>query len=340
MVRRDRILLERASFVLSNEARMTETSSHFIGIDVSKARLDVAVGEKGPAWSETNNVEGIARLLQRLVALQPQLIVVESTGGLERPLVVELEHATLPVALVNPRRVREFAKAIGLAAKTDKLDARLLARFARDVKPQPTRLPSEADQHLSALLARRKQLIDMLTAEKNRLETTPLTLKRMILEHITWLEQHLQAIEVEIDDFNRQDPGRKDKQDLMRTVKGVGPVTASTLSADLPELGQLNKKEIAALVGVAPFNNDSGNWRGKRRIKGGRASVRQVLYMAAVSAARSNSLIRSFYLSLLSRGKQKKVALVACMRKLLTILNAMIRDHLPFKHPFSPALIP
>lgn len=314
------------------------TTSVYVGIDVSKARLDVAVGEKGDSWNERNDFEGISRLCNRLTELRPELIVIESTGGLERPVVVELERAGLAVALVNPRRVREFAKAIGLAAKTDKLDARLLARFGRDAKPQPTHLPSEGDQHLSALLARRKQLLDMLTAEKNRLETTPLTLKSMIEEHITWLEKHLSAIEKEIDDFNRQDPQRKEKQDLMRTVKGIGPVTASTLSADLPELGKLNKKEIAALVGVAPFNNDSGKWRGPRRIKGGRASVRQVLYMAAVAASRSNLLIHAFYQSLLQRGKQKKVALVACMHKLLTILNAMIRDLKPYHEPLPRPL--
>jgi transposase len=243
------------------------------------------------------------------------------------------------VALVNPRRVREFAKAIGLAAKTDKLDARLLARFARDVKPQPTETPDQDDEQLSALLARRKQLLDMLTAEKNRLETTPQSLKSKILEHVSWLEEHLQAIEKEIDDLNRKDPERKHKQELLRSVKGIGPVTASTLSADLPELGKLDKKEIAALVGVAPFNNDSGKWRGRRRIKGGRATVRQVLYMAAVAATRFNPVIRSFYQSLLKRGKQKKVAIVACMRKLIVILNAMIRDLKPWHDPF-PASIP
>ncbi len=258
--------------------------------------------------------------------------------GLERAVQVELGRAGLTTALVNPRRVREFAKAIGLAAKTDKLDARLLVRFARDARPKPTELPSEDDQHLSALLARRKQLLDMLTAEKNRLETLPLTLKDMLNEHIDWLERHILSIDQEIDDFIRKDPDRKQKQDLMRTVKGVGPVTASTLSADLPELGQYNKKQIAALVGVAPFNNDSGNWRGRRRIKGGRASVRQVLYMAAVVATRFNPVIRVFYQSLVQRGKEKKVAIVACMHKLLSILNAMIRDQTPFREPVPLAL--
>lgn len=314
------------------------TTSIFVGIDVSKARLDVAVGEEGDSWNERNDFEGISRLCKRLTELRPELIVIESTGGLERPVILELERAGLAVALVNPRRVREFAKAIGYAAKTDKLDARLLARFGRDAKPKPTQLPSEGDQRLSALLARRKQLLDMLTAEKNRLETTPLTLKSMIEEHITWLEKHLAALEQEIDDFNRQDPGRKEKQELMRTLKGIGPVTASTLSADLPELGKLNQKEIAALVGVAPFNNDSGKWRGPRRIQGGRPSVRQVLYMAALAASRSNRLIHSFYQSLLQRGKKKKVALVACMHKLLTILNAMIRDLKPYLEPLPRPL--
>jgi len=315
------------------------TSSIFVGIDVSKARLDVAVGETGPTWNVRNDIDGIDQLVKRLQEIGSELIVIESTGGLERPVLRELLHAGLVVALVNPRRVREFAKAIGLAAKTDKLDARLLARFARDVKPQPTETPDQDDEQLSALLARRKQLLDMLTAEKNRLETTPQSLKSKILEHVSWLEEHLQAIEKEIDDLNRKDPERKHKQELLRSVKGIGPVTASTLSADLPELGKLDKKEIAALVGVAPFNNDSGKWRGRRRIKGGRASVRQVLYMAAVAATRFNPVIRSFYQSLLKRGKQKKVAIVACMRKLIVILNAMIRDLKPWHDPF-PASIP
>lgn len=313
---------------------MSETiSSIFIGIDISKARLDVAVGEKGATWSERNDAEGIGRLVKQLAEYHPALIVIESTGGLEKPALVELDRAGLAVALVNPRRVREFAKAIGLSAKTDKLDARLLARFARDVKPERTVLPTADEQQLSALLARRKQLLDMLTAEQNRLGTAPQALKERILEHITWLKEHIQAIDQEIDDFNRQDPQRQEKQDLMQSVKGIGRVTASTLSADLPELGQLNKKRIAALVGVAPFNNDSGRWRGKRRIKGGRASVRQVLYMAAVAAARSNPVIHAFYQSLLQRGKEKKVALVACMHKLLTILNAMIRTKQPWRDP-------
>jgi transposase len=315
-----------------------DTSSIFVGIDVSKARLDVAVGEKGAQWSERNDPEGISGLVKQLTEIHPALIVIESTGGLEQPVLLALDRAGLPIALINPRRVREFAKAIGLSAKTDKLDARLLVRFGRDVRPMRTVLPTPEEQQLSALLARRKQLLDMLTAEQNRLGTAPPALQELILEHITWLKDHLQSIDQDIDDFNHQDPKRQESQNLMQSVKGIGRVTASTLSADLPELGQLNKKQIAALVGVAPFNNDSGRWRGKRRIKGGRASVRQVLYMAAVAAARSNPVIRAFYQSLLKRGKEKKVALVACMHKLLTILNAMIRDHQPWRDPLPVSL--
>lgn len=305
----------------------------FIGIDVCKARLDIAIGENGEQWHVCNDAEGIEKLVKQMLDLQPQLIVIESTGGLERPVLLEIDRAGLPVALVNPRRVREFAKAIGLLAKTDRLDAHLLARFARDVKPVRTVLPSLDEQHLSDLLARRKQILDMLTAEKNRLRTASPDLGELISRHISWLEKNLQELNKEIDDFNQADPDRQEKQNLMRTVKGVGPITAATLTANLPELGQLDKKKIAALVGVAPFNNDSGRLRGRRRIKGGRPAVRQVLYMAAVSASRSNPLIRSFYQSLIRRGKLKKVALVACMHKLLIILNAIIRDRVPWKEP-------
>jgi len=305
----------------------------FVGIDVSKRQLDVAVGEAGVEWSVGNEAEGIAQLVERLRRLEPSLIVIEATGGLERPAWLALGRADLPVALVNPRRVREFARAIGWLAKTDRLDARLLARFGRDAKPARTVLPSPADQHLSALLARRKQLLDMLTAEHNRLGTASPELQALIREHIEWLTQHLHDLEREIDAFSRQDPQRQEKHALLQSVKGIGPVNAATLTADLPELGRLDRKQIAALAGVAPFNDDSGRRRGKRRIKGGRASVRQVLYMAAVCAARWNPVIRAFYRSLLARGKEKKVALVACMHKLLTILNAMVRDHQPWREP-------
>ncbi len=302
----------------------------FIGIDVSKNRLDIAVGENEGLWSVTNDSEGIEKLIEQLVQFKPQLIVLESTGGLERPVLFALDQADLPVALINPRRAREFAKAIGLLAKTDKLDARLLARFARDVKPARTILPSADEQKLSALMARRKQLLDMLTAENNRSRTASPAIQQRIATHVSWLEKELHDLDQEIDDFNNSDLDRQAKQNLLKSVKGVGPVTASILTSDLPELGHLDKKKIAALVGVAPFNHDSGRFRGKRRVKGGRPAVRQVLYMAAVSASRSNPYIRAFYLSLIQRGKLKKVALIACMRKLLVILNAMVRDNTPW----------
>ena len=311
----------------------------YIGIDVSKAYLDVAYGEEGEVWRVKNDEQGIETLVKRLKEISPKLIVLESTGGLERPAILAMDQDDLPIALVNPKRVREFARAIGLLAKTDRLDARLLARFGRDGKPARTILPSKEEQELSALMARRKQLLDMLTAEGNRLATASPTLQALISEHITWLSQHLKEIEKEIDDFNHRVPAMQEKQDLLRSVKGVGPITACILSANLPELGHLNKKKIAALVGVAPFNNDSGKLRGRRRIRGGRPEVRQVLYMAAISASRFNPVIRAFYQSLIHRGKVHKVALVACMRKLLVILNAMLRDHTPWRDPLSQPLI-
>ncbi len=305
----------------------------YVGIDVCKARLDVAEGEDGRQWSVDNHRVGIDELVERLKQLAPRLIVLESTGGLEHPAFLALGRAGLAVAVINPRRVRKFAEAIGQLAKTDRLDARLLARFAQDVRPEPIPLPKDSDQQLSELLARRKQLLDMLTAEKNRLGTASPTLQDMIEEHLQWLQEHLKAVEQEIEQRNQQEPERKEKQAILRSFKGIGPVSAATLSADLPELGRMSKKKIAALVGVAPYNNDTGHHRGRRHIKGGRASVRQVLYMAAVAAARSNPLIRAFYLRLLKRGKEKKVALVACLHKMLTILNALVRDHQLWRPP-------
>ncbi len=309
------------------------TPPQYIGIDVCKARLDVAVGQDGPQWSVDNHLVGIGELVERLQPYEPVLIVIESTGGLEHPAFLALGQAGLAVALVNPRRVHKFAEAIGQLAKTDRLDARLLARFAQDVRPAPTPLPKDSDRQLSELLARRKQLLDMLTAEKNRLGTASPAVQPLIEDHLQWLQEHLKALQQEIEQRNQQEPERKAKQTILRSLKGIGPVTAATLSADLPELGQLSKKKIAALVGVAPYNDDTGRHRGKRRIKGGRATVRQVLYMAAVAAARSNPVIQTFYRELLKRGKEKKVALVACMHKMLTILNALVRDHQPWRPP-------
>lgn len=302
-----------------------------IGIDVSKARLDIAVYETGQGWSCSHDPQGWSELLPCLRACQPARLVVEASGGLEVPLLAELWAAGLPVALVNPARVREFARALGLLAKTDRIDARLLARFAQAVQPPLTPLPSEAEQQLAALVNRRRQVLDMLTAENNRLLTAPRSVRERIRQHIAWLEAERDALDHDRDEFVRRTPQWQTTAALLRSVKGVGPVLTTTLLAELPELGRLNRKQIAALVGVAPFAADSGRKRGKRRIKGGRASVRQVLYMATLSATQHNPVIRTFYRRLLAKGKLEKVALTACMRKLLTILNAMVRQHQPWR---------
>lgn len=317
---------------------MVEHTEHFVGIDVSKRTLDISIGHTGEEqWTVRNEDAGIQRIVERMQALRPTLIVVESTGGLEMALVVELYAAGLPISVVHPGRVREFAKSIGLLAKTDKIDARVLARYAEAARPPLTQLPTEAEQQLSALMTRRRQVIEMLVAEKNRLPSARLAVQERIEEHILWLQQELDALNREIDDFIQCTPEFKAKHDLLIDVKGVGPTTCAILLSDLPELGRLDRKKIAALVGVAPFNNDSGPRRGKRRIKGGRAAVRKVLYMATIASLRSNAVIQAFYRRLLDKGKEKKVAIVACMRKLLTILNAMIRDMQPWRA--SPSLV-
>jgi transposase len=311
----------------------------FVGIDVSKRELDVAVGQKGACWQAANDPTGIAKTVSRLQEYQPALIVVESTGGLELPLMVALHEVGLPICRVHPGRVREFAKSIGLLAKTDKLDARLLARFAAAVQPAVSNLPTPAEQELLALMTRRRQVVEMLTAEKNRLGSAPASVQPRLRQHIIWLEEELAQLKAQIEQFINQTPDFKDKNDLLQSVPGVGPVTAAIIAADLPELGLLNRQRIAALVGVAPFNHDSGRKQGKRHIKGGRPVIRSILYMATLSAIRFNPVIKAFYEHLLAQGKQKKVAIVACMRKLLTILNAIIRDNKPW-NPGQLVIVP
>jgi transposase len=303
----------------------------FVGIDVSKAHLDVAVGKDAEVVRTGNDEKGIAMITSLLQDAQPDLVVVESTGGLERALIAALYLVGLPVALVNPGRVREYAKAIGQLAKTDKIDARLLANFAEGVKPPKVILPSEQEQYLSALVTRRRQVVDMLTAEQNHLLSTPIRLRPLVERNMDWLEQQKKEVEKQLEDFIEHDSNFRAKSDLLRSAPGVGPVLSKILISDLPELGQLDRKKIASLVGVAPFNKDSGRFRGKRRIKGGRANIRSVLYVATVSAIRCNPIINIFYLRLLSYGKEKKLAIVACMRKFLVILNAMVRDMRPFR---------
>jgi transposase len=295
-----------------------------VGIDVSKAHLDIAT--MGEYWSVTNDIEGISKLVDRLKALHPSLVVVESTGGLERGVLTALSAAGIPIALVNPGRVREFAKSIGLLGKTDKIDAGLLVRFGEATKPKPTQLPTGEEQQLSAWMTRRRQVVDMLTMEKNHLSSAHPATRASVQKIMDILQQELDELNRQIDEFIDHHPDFQQKEDILRSAPGVGPVTAAILLSDLPELGSMDRKKVAALVGVAPFNNDSGHHRGKRRVKGGRPSIRKVLYMATVSATRHNAVIHTFYQHLLSLGKEKKVAIVACMRKLLTFLNAMIRD--------------
>ena len=299
----------------------------FVGIDVSKDRLDVAVRPTGKTWQVPYDAEGISSLVGNLRELVPQLVVLEATGGMELAVAGELALADVPIAVVNPRHVRDFARAAGKLAKTDALDAQVLAHFAEAMQPEPRPLPDATTQELKALVARRRQLVEMITAEKNRMRTATRRIRPKVQEHVRWLEEHLEDLDQDLGDFMRSSPMWKDKDELLRSTPGVGPVLSMTLLSDLPELGALNRGEIAALVGVAPFNRDSGTLRGKRTVWGGRSQVRAALYMAALVATRYNPVLRDFYQRLCAAGKPKKVALTACMRKLLTILNVMVRDN-------------
>ena len=312
-----------------------EESSIFIGIDVSKARLDVAIRPSGEGESVANDKTGIKALVKHLGEIQPALIVLEATGGVERQLTCALASAELPVVVVNPRQVRDFAKATGQLAKTDAIDAVVLARFAETVRPVLRPLPDEANLELRALITRRRQITEMMVAERNRLRGASQSVTKRIDAHIHWLEAELQRADKDLDQSIRQSPIWQENEDLLRSVPSIGPVISRTLLAELPELGQLNRKQIAALVGIAPLNWDSGTLRGRRAIWGGRASVRAVLYMAALVASRHNTVMRVFYKRLREAGKAPKVALVACMRKLLTILNAMIKHKTRWSENFS-----
>jgi transposase len=314
---------------------MTPTAI-FVGIDIAKADFVVACRPDGTSWTATNDPAGIVAAVDRLCALAPSLIVLEATGGYETPLVAALAAAGLSVVVANPRQVRDFAKATGQLAKTDGLDAHLLALFAERVRPTPRPLPDAALQHLEALMTRRRQLLDMVTAERNRLEHANTSIRRNITDHVRWLERRVAAVDRDLDDTIQKSPVWRAHENRLRTVPGIGPVVSRTLLADLPELGRLNRKQIAALVGVAPLARDSGTLRGKRTVWGGRAPVRAVLYMGALVATRRNPVIRAFYLRLVAAGKPKKVALIACMRKLLTILNAMMRTNATWQQTSQP----
>lgn len=299
-----------------------------VGVDVSKEKLDVYVRPLGERFTVDNDPRGHGELVERLRGRAIVRIVLEATGGYEAPAALALSRASLPVCVVNPRQVHDFKKSTGQLAKTDVIDAEVLAHFGEAIRPDIRPLPDEAVLALSALVARRHQLIEMRTAELNRLEKSPArVIARRIRSHVDWLEKEIQRVEDELDRMIKGSPLMSGKSGLLQSAPGVGPAVSRCLLADLPELGTLNRKEISALVGVAPFNRDSGRAKdGQRHIWGGRAHVRCVLYMAALSAARYNPTIRVFYKRLLVMGKEKKVALVACMRKLLTILNAMIRS--------------
>ncbi|CAN5889759.1 IS110 family transposase [soil metagenome] len=303
----------------------------FIGIDVAKAHLEFACRPSGETGAVPNEEDGIRELITRCQALAPTLIVLEATGGYEAAVVAALAAAGLPVVVANPRQVRDFAKATGQLAKTDALDAQVLALFAERVRPGPRPLPSEAVQALDALLTRRRQLLGMLTAERNRLLVAPPAVRRDLQQHIRFLERRVRDADAELHTAVKASPAWRVKDDLLQSVPGVGRVVSLTLLAELPELGRLSSKEIAALVGVAPLARDSGTLRGKRLVYGGRAPVRAVLYMAALVASRRNPIIRAFYQRLRAAGKPAKVALTACMRKLLIILNAMMRSGTPWR---------
>jgi transposase len=304
-----------------------KTSEHIVGIDVSKGSLEAAVIPEGSTWSVSNDEEGISTLMKGIKPLHPRLIVLEATGGLEAAVVTALASVSLPVVVANPRQVRDFAKATGRLAKTDTIDAQLLARFGEAVNPQPRPLKNEQVKHLQALTARRRQLVRMLTAEKNRLGSALPLVKPNIKAHIAWLEHCLGDINRELQKAIKDSPLWCEKEALLRSVPGVGTVLSLSLLAELPELGELNRKQIAALVGVAPFNRDSGTFRGKRSIWGGRSALRATLYMGTLAAISFNPVIKAFYQRLCMAGKERKVALTACMRKLLTILNAMMKTN-------------
>ena len=310
-------------------------SGIFIGIDVSKARLDVAIGPSGERKSVANDESGITSLVNRLVSLNPALIVLEATGGIERSVTRALASAELAVVVVNPRQVRDFAKATGQLAKTDSIDALVLARFAEAVRPAIRPLPDALTLELRALIARRRQITEMIVAERNRLSGASKAVRKRIEAHLRWLQAELKRADNDLDKSIRQSPLWQENQDLLKSVPGIGPVISRTLLAELPELGQLNRKQIAALVGIAPLNRDSGTLKGRRTIWGGRATVRAVLYMAALVASRRNAVIRAFYKRLRIAGKAPKVALVACMRKLLMILNSMIKHKTRWSENFS-----
>jgi transposase len=304
-----------------------QSSNVYVGIDVSKDTLDIATLPGREFWSHTYDQKGLKALLQRLQKLKPALIVIEACGGWEKRLLKALIQAELPLCRINPRQIRDFARSTGQLAKTDKIDAHILAKYAKTLNPDPKPIPDAETQALAELMTRRQQISDMIVAEKNRLRIVNSALQRDIRKHIDWLTKSLKNIDQDIDRMIRSNPRWNGLDQALQSVVGVGPVASRTLLADLPELGQINRKQVASLAGVAPLCRDSGKMHGKRAVWGGRAKVRCGLYMATLVATRHNQKIQLFYQRLLAQGKPKKLALVASMRKLLVILNAIARDY-------------
>lgn len=306
--------------------------AHFVGIDVSKDRLDIHVCPSGQAFSIVRDAEGLQELVARLRRIEPALIAVEATGGFETIVAAAIGGARLPIVVVNPAQVRHFAQAVGKRAKTDPIDAAVIARFAEAVRPELRELPDEAAQLLSELVSRRLQIIEMLVAERQREKrAATVRVRKSIARHIKMLEKELPEVDRDIGTMVRSSPIWREKEDLMISFPGVAQTIARSMLAGLPELGRLNRREIASLAGIAPFTRQSGKWKGKSMIAGGRPDVRAALFMAALSAIRCNPVLRAFYRGLLARGKPKMVALIAVARKVLTILNAMLRDNKPWQ---------
>lgn len=319
---------------INKEGSLKTMGANFVGIDISKDHLDVAVVPKGTQFSLNYDEEGLRDLLQRMRELSPQLILFEATGGYENQLYAALLDAGLNALRINPRQVRDFARSIGKLAKTDRIDARVLADYALKIKPELRKLPDKEQRDLSSLVTRRRQLIDMIVMEKNRLQNSSGAVRSSLRTHIDWLKEQLSLIDKDIDKFIQSNPELEERGKILRSMTGIGRVVCGSILAYVPEMGQLSDKKISALLGVAPLNRDSGRLRGRRTVWGGRGHVRSMLYMAALSATRRNPVISAFYQRLIEAGKPKKLALVACMRKILVILNAMLRSNTPFTATF------
>lgn len=306
---------------------MNEIQNIWVGIDVSKSQLDIYVHPSGTTSSFAQTDKGLEDLITMLKSLSPQMVTMEATGGFEISASVALTAAGIPVAVVNPRQIRSYAKAIGISAKNDSIDAKVIALFTEATKPQLRQFPDEQTRELHELLKRRTQLVDMLAMEKNRLAMSRGPVARNIKSHIKWLSVQIKDLNRDIENFIRNSPVWREKEDILKSVPGVGPVLAASLLAFLPELGKLNRRQITSLAGLAPFNRDSGFYRGRRKIWGGRSKIRSVLYMGALTATRCNPAMKAFYMRLLAKGKEPKVALTACMRKLLITLNAVYKTN-------------